>query len=195
MAANASLIWLSETRPIGAPGASGGRGAAEGAAEGAAPAMDGSGSAPAPDISAMSPQERADRLFDRVMRLNEEGKRDSVAFFAPMVVSAYQMLGVLDAGGHYDLGRIGIVVGAPTLARAEADTILRANPTHLLGLILAAQAARAANDAVTVRREYERFVASEPAELQKGLPEYARHRPDIEAAAAEARRLGVNGAH
>src|SRR2546423_12235347 len=37
----------------------------------------------APDISAMSPQERTDRLFNKVMLLNSQGKSDSVQFFAP----------------------------------------------------------------------------------------------------------------
>ena len=71
--------------------------------------------------------------------LDEEGKRDSVEFFAPMVMAAYRMLGPLDLDQHYDLGRIGEVTGGGTLARAEADTILRADPTHLLGLALAAR--------------------------------------------------------
>ena len=35
-----------------------------------------------PDISQLSPQERADRLFNRVMVLAGEGKTDSVLFFA-----------------------------------------------------------------------------------------------------------------
>ena len=145
----------------------------------------------APDISSLSPRERANRLFDRVMRLAQEGKRDSVAFFAPMVLSAYAMLGTLDDDQHYDLGRVGQVTGVPALAKAEADTILRAHPTHLLGLALAAQAAGASNDAPAQRRYYQRLLAAEPAELAKGLPEYDRHRTDIEAAVADARRLGL----
>ena len=36
----------------------------------------------------MTPRERADRLFDRIMRLDTEGKKDSVQFFAPMAISA-----------------------------------------------------------------------------------------------------------
>src|SRR5688572_30100231 len=38
----------------------------------------------APDISQLTPRERADRLFDRVMRLHERGRTDSVQFFAQM---------------------------------------------------------------------------------------------------------------
>src|SRR5690606_163445 len=42
----------------------------------------------APDITSMSPQERADRLFDRVMQLSSRGQGDSVQFFAPMAIQA-----------------------------------------------------------------------------------------------------------
>jgi hypothetical protein len=137
----------------------------------------------APDISSMSPAERADRLYDRVMRLHEEGKDDSVRFFSPMVLQAYQMLGPLDADQHYDLGRIAEVVGMSDLARAEADTILKAQPTHLLGLTLAARVATPAG----ARDFYKRLLAAEPAERKKALPEYDRHRDDIDAALATAR--------
>ncbi len=141
----------------------------------------------APDISAMSPAERADRLFDRVMRLHTEGKDDSVRFFSPMVLNAYQMLGPLDADHHYDLGRIGEVLGQPDLARAEADTILREQPTHLLGLALAARAATLAKQDATARAFYQRLLAAEPTERKRNVPEYDRHRDDIDAALATAR--------
>jgi hypothetical protein len=146
----------------------------------------------APDISAMSARDRADRLYDRVMRLNTEGKRDSVEFFAPMVLSAYAMAAPLDDDQHYDLGRIGQVTGVPGLAKAEADTILGAHPTHLLGLTLEAEAATAANRPAAARQFYQRLLAAEPTELRKGLPEYSRHRTDIEIAVATAKRMGVN---
>jgi hypothetical protein len=139
----------------------------------------------------MSPHERADRLYDRVMRLAEEGKTDSVQFFAPMVTSAYQMLGPLDLDEHYDLGRIGDVTGAASLARAEADTILRASPDHLLGLTLAARTATAAHEDKAARMYYARLVSAAPRERAKKLPEYQRHAHDIDDALAEARRLGI----
>jgi hypothetical protein len=131
----------------------------------------------------MSPAERADRLYDRVMRLHSEGKDDSVRFFSPMVLQAYQMLGPLDADQHYDLGRIAEVLGNQDLARAEADTILKAQPTDLLGLTLAARVAPKDK----ARDFYKRLLAAEPAERKKALPEYDRHRDDIDAALATAR--------
>jgi hypothetical protein len=142
----------------------------------------------APDISALSPEERADRLYNRVMILNTQGKSDSVQFFAPMAINAYEMLAPLDADRRYDLGRIGEVAGALPLASAQADSILAAQPNHLLGLILAARIATLAGD-TTARRAFERrLLAAESSELKRNLPEYSRHADDITNALAEARR-------
>jgi hypothetical protein len=176
--------------PVRGPEATGGDAAT------AAPPMPGGpggAGARAPDISAMPPRERADRLYDRVMRLSDEGKRDSVDFFVPMVLSAYQMLEPLDDDERYDVGRIGEVAGVPGLARAEADTILRTHPTHLLGLILAGQAATSAKKPADARTYNDRFLSARASELAKNLPEYERHRNDIEAAAADAMKQRARG--
>src|SRR6266566_4902678 len=45
-----------------------------------------------PDISQMSPEERATRLYNRVMILHSQGKADSAEFFLPMALQAYAML-------------------------------------------------------------------------------------------------------
>jgi Double zinc ribbon len=148
------------------------------------------GGAPAraPDISTLSPRERADRLYDRIMRLESEGKRDSVQFFAPMAISAYRMLPEQDADSRYDLGRIAEVAGATSVARAEADSILEKNPTHLLGLILAMRTAKLAGDEKGAELFARRLLAVEPAERRKSLPEYQRHERDIAAAIGEAKQ-------
>jgi hypothetical protein len=156
----------------------------------AAPAIadaDQAGAGPAPpDISAMSPAERADRLFDRVMRLHEQGKDDSVQFFAPMVLAAFQAIPDPTLDQRYDLGRVGEAVGLNDLAKAEADTILGQDPTHLLGLALAARAATAAKQTDAAHGYYKRLLAAEPAERKKKLPEYERHQADIDTAIAQA---------
>ena len=141
----------------------------------------------ATDISSMSPDERASRLFDRVMRYGEQGKKDSLRIFAPMAIQAYDMLGPADTHTRYDVGMIGIVSGDVQLARAEADTILAVNKTHLLGLILAMKAADLRGD-VAARDGYRRrFVAAEPSERAKTVKEYADHMADIDAALKPAR--------
>jgi hypothetical protein len=134
------------------------------------------------DIANMSPEERALRLYNRVMTLSEQGKRDSVVFFAPMAVTAFQMLDSLTFDQRYDMGRIGEISGIPDLAKAQADTILQRAPTHLLGLILAANAAGMRGEAAAQRQFQQRFTAARVSELAKGLPEYTAHQADIAAA-------------
>jgi hypothetical protein len=140
-----------------------------------------------PDISTLTPEERADRLYNRVMMLNTQGKTDSVLFFAPMAIAAYQMVAPLDADHRYDLGRIGEAAGALPLAKAQADSILGAQPNHLLGLILAARIATLAGDSTSRRAFERRLLSAQATELRKNLPEYARHSDDIENALNEAR--------
>ena len=146
----------------------------------------------APDISGLSPQERADRLYNRVMLLASQGKIDSVQFFAPMALTAYQMLAPLNADQRYDMGRIGEVAGAIPLAKAQADSILRENPNHLLGLILEARLATLAGDTTQLHSYERRLIAAEKAEAAKKRDEYVRHQDDIANALQQARKsLGI----
>lgn len=142
----------------------------------------GTGIVQAMDISSLSPEERADRLFNRVMRLNTEGKADSAAFFGPMAVGALEALVPLDLHRRYDLGLIQLVTGDQRSASAQADTILKSRPTHLLGLSLAARAADARSDAAAAAGFRQRLLAAEPAERAVTLPEYTDHAPDVRAA-------------
>ena len=143
----------------------------------------------APDISQMSPAERAIRLHDRIMTLKEAGKQDSVLMFAPMGIAAFEMLGNLDADSRYDLGMIGWASENAPLARAQSDTILRDNPNHLLGLILGARAAKLERRDADEKRFYQRLVAAEQAERATGRSEYLTHENDIVVALDEARRI------
>ena len=156
----------------------------------------------APDISNMSERERASRLFDRVMLLWEErradsldfaaaGKEDSLQFFAQMAIQAHLAIQPRDADVRYDLGRIAQVAGAPQIARVQADSILAAEPTHLLGLILAASSARQLGDAAAADAFERRLMAAAPTEENRARPEYSAHRNDIIAAVEDARSRGV----
>lgn len=155
-------------------------------ADGGAPLAAPAGAATAPDISSMSPEERASRLFNRVMAYSEQGKMDSARFFAPMAIQAYQMIGPLDAHARYDVGTIAAAVGDAPMARAEADTILAEQPNHLLGLALAARVADQTGDAAGAARYRRRLVAAASAERAKGLKEYTEHARDIDDALAKA---------
>jgi hypothetical protein len=143
----------------------------------------------APDISNMTPAERADRLYDRIMQWKSSGRQDSVMAFAPMGIAAFEMVGDLDEDARYDVGMIGWAAENSALARAQADTILKQNPKHLLGLILAARAAKMENRDADERSYYQRLVAAEPTERAAARNEYLTHENDITAALEEARRI------
>jgi hypothetical protein len=140
------------------------------------------GATRAPDISNMSPEERATRLFDRVMAYSEQGKIDSARFFAPMAIQAYQMIGPLDAHARYDIGTISAAVGETAIARQEADSILKDQPNNLLGLALAIRTATMAGDSKAAAQFRQRLIAAAPAERAKNLKEYTEHSGDIDRA-------------
>jgi hypothetical protein len=140
------------------------------------------------DISSMSPEERADRLFNRVMRYESEGKKDSATFFAPMALASIEALVPLNAHRRYDLGLVALAAGDVPRARAQGDTILAQRPTHLLGLMLAARVADARGDTTAGKNFRRRLLAAEPAERAAALAEYADHDTDIRAALELARK-------
>jgi hypothetical protein len=145
------------------------------------------GMSQAPDISSMSPTERADRLFNRVMRLVSEGQADSARFFAPMAIGAFEALAPLDAHLRYDMGLVALVSDQVEIAAAQADTILKERPTHLLGLSLAARAAEARGDVAGATAIRRRLLQAEPAERSAKLQEYTDHDNDIQDALQAAR--------
>lgn len=157
----------------------------------AAPPAGGDAAVRAPDISNLSPQERAERLFNRVMILSSQGKTDSVQFFAPMAITAYQMLEPLSTDQRYDMGRIAEVGGQLDISRAQADTILRTAPKNLLGLILGARTAQLLGQRAKKAGYDRELLAAEKTELARGLDEYKRHEDDIRRALADARVAGA----
>jgi hypothetical protein len=141
----------------------------------------------APDISKLTPEEQAERLFNRVMTLFEQGDTARVQFLAPMAVEAYQRLPAKSLDDRYHLGRIGAITGVAQLASVQADSILQQRPTHLLGLLLAAQGARMRGDEGVARGYDRRLLAALPAEEKLALPEYRQHTNDIARAVELAR--------
>ena len=140
----------------------------------------------APDISKLTPEQRAERLYDRIMKEVEAGRTENVRTFMPMAIAAYEMIVPLTLDQRYDLGRIGEVGGDTALARAQADTILAAKPTHLLGLILKGKAARLEGNESRARDADAKLLAAEAKERATGLQEYLSHKNDIDAAVASA---------
>lgn len=152
----------------------------------AAPPMGGGFAGAASDISQLSADERVDRLFNRVMAAASEGKLDTVAFFSPMAIMSFQALEPLTEHRRYDLGLIFLVASEPTLARAQADSILMGAPKHLLGLALAMRASTASGDEAARKRFAARYLEALKTERARDLSEYKEHATDITEATAEA---------
>lgn len=149
---------------------------------------------PAPDISQMSPEERATRLYNRVMTLHTQGKADSAEFFLPMALQAYAMLPALDADGRYHIGVLDLTGGNAAAALAQADTIRRAVPTHLFGFMLRARALDLQRDTAGARRAYRDFLKTEAAERARQRPEYSEHAQNLDAFHQQAAEVTGGGA-
>lgn len=134
-----------------------------------------------PDISRMSPTERATRLYNRVMSLHAAGKPDSAAFFLPMALQAYAMLPELDADARYHLGVLNLTAGQVAGALAQADSIARADPSHLFAFMLRARAFELRGNVAGARQAYGDFLRHEAAERARNRPEYADHAENLTA--------------
>ena len=157
-----------------------------------APAGGGAG-AGAVDLASMTPRERADRLFNRVMQGLADGDTTQLAFFADMAIQAYAMVPERDADLHYHLGELYRVRGDAPAVRAQGDTILAADPRHLFGLFTAARGERLLGNEAESRVLYRRFLDVYGEEVARNLPEYQEHAPGLPALRAEAQEAVEEG--
>ena len=135
----------------------------------------------APDISAMSPRERFDRLFNRVVAAAARGDTTEVLRFAPMALGAFDQLDVKDADARYHGAVVMIETGQLDEAAAQADSILRASPDHLFGFLLRATVAERRGDAAGAQRARQGFERRYDAELATRKPEYQEHQAALNA--------------
>jgi hypothetical protein len=148
-----------------------------------------------PDISGLSPRERFDRLYKRVMQAEQSGDDATVARFTPMALLAFAQLDTLDADARYHAALLQLHAGDVAGPAAQADTILRRNPGHLFGYVIRGTLARWTRDDRAMAEAYAGFLEHVAAELAAGRPEYEEHRSSIDrfrqaAAAAGRRRAG-----
>jgi hypothetical protein len=142
----------------------------------------------APDITAMSPRERFDRLFNRIMQAAEQGASDQVAQFTPMALGAYQQLDTVDVDARYHAAVIHLQAGSLVQARALADTILADTPGHLFGYLIRGTAARIEGNREAERLAQRDFLAHFPAESSAKRVEYLEHRPVLDEFRRESER-------
>ena len=146
------------------------------------PAADSSAARPGPaiDLSAMTPREAADRLFNRVMMASEQGNTEEALQFAPMALMAYGRVDELDADAHYHMGRIYMVAGDIENAGKQIAILKQDAPNHLLGLLLEHTIAEQSGDRDAAARAKAAFAAAYDAEMTTGRSEYQDHTVSIE---------------
>jgi hypothetical protein len=144
---------------------------------------------PAPDISNMTPTERAQRLFDRIRTAAQAGDSARVNTFLPMALAAYDMIppGEKTADDRFSQATLAELAGAPELVRAQADTILSSRSTNLLGLILRVRHALMTGNDAALTAARAALLAAQPAEMASPRPEYAKFQGAIAQAVDEAR--------
>ena len=168
------LLWRSGSlRPTAAPEMANAGNAGN---PGAAPGL----STRAPDISNMTPEQRFDALFDRVVRASENGGTLTVQQFSPMALGAYAMLDRPSNDYRFHSALIHLAIADFAGAEALADTILTQAPGHLFGYLIRGEAADRQNRADALAGAYRDFLAHFDAELRAGRSEYAEHRPVLD---------------
>jgi hypothetical protein len=133
-----------------------------------------------PDISNMSPRERFNRLYNRVMTASQSGDEATVSRFTPMALLAYAQLDTIDVDARYHVALLKVHTGDVIAPRALADTILAQTPGHLFGYIIRGTVARFRKDQPELRRAYAGFLRRYDAEMKLARPEYAEHRTSLE---------------
>jgi Double zinc ribbon len=148
--------------------------------EASSPARAGGAPGAAPDISQMSPRERFDRLFNRIMQAAEQGDSAQVERFTPMALGAYAQLDSIDIDARYHAAVLRIQSGDLAGALALADTIQAESPGHLFSYLIRGTAAEARGDAAARARAARDFLAHYDAEMKANRPEYLEHRPALD---------------
>jgi hypothetical protein len=134
----------------------------------------------APDISRMSPRERFDRLFNRVMSAAEQGDSVQVERFTPMALGAYAQLDSVDTDARYHAAVLRIQTGDLPGALALADTIRAEQPGHLFADLIRGSAAEVRGDAAARAQAARDFLAHYDAEMKANRVEYLEHRPALD---------------
>ena len=139
-----------------------------------------SGGGVPPDISNMSPRERFNRLYNRVMTAAQSGDEATVSRFTPMALMAYAQLDSVDADARYHAALLEIHTGNVAAPSALADTILAQHPGHLFGYVIRGTVARWQKDEKALKAAYAEFLQHYDAEMKAERPEYADHKRSLD---------------
>lgn len=130
----------------------------------------------AAELAAMSPTERFNRLYNRVMTAAENGDTQTMETFSSMALLAYAQLDTVDADARYHAALLRVHTGDTGGALALADSIEVETPTHLFGPVVRAMVARFSGDQPELKAAEARFLRNWDAEMAAGRREYGEHR-------------------
>ena len=130
-----------------------------------------------PDLGSLSPRERFDRLYNRVMTAAEAGDAAEVGRFSPMAFAAYSQLDSADADARYHAAVLYLHVASDTAAALRlADSIAIDAPGHLFAILIRGTAARQSGNAPLLARSQREFLAAWAEEIQTDRSEFRDHR-------------------
>ncbi len=173
----------------------GGSGAPPGTGgSGAPPGMGGSGTdSGLVDLTAMTLEEQATILFNRVMSSNSAGDTADVEFFLPKALTIHEQLNPTDPDGLYHFALLHMVDEDYASALDKAREGLAEVPDYLLLLGVAAEASLGMGDDEAAREYYAHLLDVYDAEVGMSRIGYDHHQPMFPAYREEARAfLGRN---
>ena len=133
-----------------------------------------------------TPRGEADALFDRAMTAFESGDSAAATFSGRMALSAYHLLGDLDADAHFHVGLLNQITGDYRSMIARADSIEALVPTHLFAALLRHRAGRLSGSQEWMEQGYREFLQRYDSEIAAGRWEYDVHGRLIESFRADA---------
>lgn len=128
----------------------------------------------------MSPAERFDRLYQRIISAAQTGDQATVTRFMPMAIAAFGMLDTVTVDARYHMAMLELHVGDLTAAESQADSIKRADSNHLFSYVISAAVARWKQDDKARDAAYREILQRYDAEVAKRKPEYLEHRAMLE---------------
>jgi hypothetical protein len=134
----------------------------------------------------MTPRQRFDRLFNRIMQAAERRDSTEVRRFTPMALGAYDQLESRDADARYHAAVLHLQVGSFDAARALADTILVESPHHLFGYVVRGAVARLQRADQSLMRARRDFLAQYASQMATKRVEYLEHQPVLDEFKTEA---------
>jgi hypothetical protein len=123
----------------------------------------------------MSPRERFNRLYSRIISAAQTGDQATVERFTPMAIGAYGMLDKIDADARYHLAMIQLHIGDLAGAQAQADSLTKLEPNHLFGYVIDAAVARWNKNEPKRQAAYREFLSRYDAEMKSNKAEYTEH--------------------